>query len=112
MYPYEGDACARCVSIHARLYAEFSNGKPTISGDIINYGYCDCDDIVRVNKDGSVYVGEDFSSNCHLFYISDEKELGIKKIDAWTLADEILKNNMSNIRYFTLLGNYVLAEHL
>ena len=110
MYTYDVDGCARCVSIHARLHAEFSNGKSTIIGDIINYGYCECDDIVRVNKDGSVYVGKDFYSNYHTLYISYDD--GFKEKDAWYLADEILKSNMSNINYFSFIGNYVLAEHL
>ena len=110
MYPYDTDGCARCVSIHAAIFATFTNGKPAIIGDIINYGYSDSDDIARVNKDGSVYVGEDFYSNYHVLYISYDD--GFKEKDAYYLANEILKNNMSNIDYFSFVGNYVLAEHL
>lgn len=110
MYPNETDGCARCTSIHATIKVTFTNGSPDIFGDIINYGYCDCDDIVRVNKDGSVYVGEDFYSNYHTLYISFDD--GFKEREVYYLANEILKNNMSNINYFSFIGNYVLAEHL
>ena len=110
MYLYEADGCARCTSIHAAINVTFTDGKPDIIGDIINYGYCNCDDMVRVNKDGSVYVGEDFYSNYHTLYISYDD--GFKEKDAYYLANEILKNNMSNIKSFSLVGNYVLAEHL
>ena len=110
MYPYETDGRARCTSIHATINVTFTNGEPAIIGDIINYGYCNSDDIARVNKDGSVYVGEDFYSNYHVLYISYDD--GFKEKDAYYLANEILKNNMSNINYFSFIGNYVLAEHL
>ena len=110
MYPNETDGCARCVSIHAQLHASFTNGNLDIIGDIINYGYCNCDGIARVNKNGSVYAGEDFYSNFHVLYISYDD--GFKEIEAANLANEILKNNMSNISGFSLVGHYVLAEHL
>ena len=110
MYPYDTDGCARCTSIHVTINVSFTDGKPAIIGDIINYGYCNCDDIARVNKDGSVYVGEDFYSNYHVLCISYEGVFEEK--DAYYLANEILKNNMSNINYFSFIGNYVLAEHL
>ena len=110
MYPYETDGCARCTSIHVTINVSFTDGKPDIIGDIINYGYCNSDGIARVNKDGSVYVGEDFYSNYHVLYISYDD--GFKEKDAYYLANEILKNNMSNINYFSFIGNYVLAEHL
>ena len=110
MYPYETDGYARCTSIHVTINVSFTDGKPDIIGDIINYGYCNCDDIARVNKDGSVYVGEDFYSNYHVLCISYEGVFEEK--DAYYLANEILKNNMSNINYFSFIGNYVLAEHL
>ena len=110
MYLHETDEYARCTSIHASVFITFTNGEPAIIGDIINYGYCDSDDIARVNKDGSVYVGKDFYSNYHELCISYDD--GFKQKDAYYLANEILINNMSNIDYFSFKGNYVLAEHL
>ena len=110
MYPYETDGCARCTSIHVTINVSFTDGKPAIIGDIINYGYCNSDDIARVNKDGSVYVGEDFYSNYHVLYISYDD--GFKEKDAYYLANEILKNGMRHINHFSFIGNYVLAEHL
>ena len=110
MYQYETDGCARCTSIHATINVTFTNGEPAIIGDIINYGYCNSDDIARVNKDGSVYVGEDFYSNYHVLYISYDD--GFKEKDACYLANEILKNGMRHINYFSFIGSYVLAEHL
>ena len=110
MYPYDTDGCARCTSIHATINVTFTDGSQAIIGDIINYGYCNGNDIARVNKNGSVYVGENFYSNYHVLYISYDD--GFKEIDAYYLANEILRNSMRNINHFSFTGNYVLAEHL
>ena len=68
MYPYEADGRARCTSIHATINVSFTNGEPDIIGDIINYGYCNSDDIARVNKDGSVYLKQCKVNNKKLDY--------------------------------------------